>query len=207
MIRLVLVLVLLPVVAQAAPAGGEPRITVLHPITVSEYRGAAGRGVKLTFAKLGADPALALFSREDARQLVASMPTGHREHSLREELEALYGRSSLPMPSRLEDARWFQALKLSPTYMGEGVREAALEMFSSPAVLLSVGTSMMLYMMAWAIPEPVFSKAFATAVTLALLMTYTATELYNVGRACLTLYRDAEAARTREPISRLTKGR
>ncbi len=199
-IRLVLFLVLLPVVVQAAPDGEEPRITVLHPITVSEYRGAAGRGMKLTFAKLGANPALALFSREDARQLVASMQSGHREHSLREELEALYGPSSLPMPSRLEDARWFQALKLSPRYMGEGVREAALELFSSPAVLLSVGTSMMLYVMAWAIPEPVFSKAFATAVTLALLMTYTATELHNVGRACLTLYRDAEAARTREQL-------
>ncbi|HYO56297.1 hypothetical protein [Archangium sp.] len=38
-----------------------------------------------------------------------------------------------------------------------------------------------LYMMAWAAPEPVFSKAFAAAETLELLMTYTAAELYNVG--------------------------
>ncbi|WP_257463609.1 AHH domain-containing protein, partial [Archangium lipolyticum] len=88
----------------------------------------------------------------------------------------------------------------SPRYMGEGVREAAEEMFSSRAVLLSVGMSMMLYMVAWAAPEPVFSKAFATAVTIGLLMTYTAVELYNVGLACLRLYREAEAARTREQL-------
>jgi hypothetical protein len=85
------------------------------------------------------------------------------------------------LPPSLESARWFQALKLSPRYMGEGVREAAVEMFNSPAVASSVGMSMMLYMVAWAAPEPLFSKAFAAAVTLGLLMTYTATELYNVG--------------------------
>ncbi len=49
-------------------------------------------------------------------------------------------------------------------------------------------------------PEPVFSKSFAGAVTLWLLMTYTATELYTVGRACLELYREAEAARSEEQL-------
>ncbi|HYO54268.1 AHH domain-containing protein, partial [Archangium sp.] len=100
----------------------------------------------------------------------------------------------------LESARWFEALKLSPRYMGEGVREAAVEMFSSRAVVLSVGMAMLLYRMAWAAPEPVFSKAVAGAVTLGLLMTYTAAELYNVGQACLKLYREAEGARTREEL-------
>jgi hypothetical protein len=37
-------------------------------------------------------------------------------------------------------------------------------------------------------------------VTLGLLMTYSATELYAVGMACLTLYREAEAARTVEQL-------
>ncbi|WP_268811435.1 AHH domain-containing protein [Archangium violaceum] len=73
-------------------------------------------------------------------------------------------------------------------------------MFSSPAVLLSVGTSLALYMLAWAAPEPVFSKALAGAVTLGLLLTYSAVELYKVGLACLTLYREAEGARTREEL-------
>jgi hypothetical protein len=58
----------------------------------------------------------------------------------------------------------------------------------------------MLYMAAWAAPEPVFSKALASAVTLGLLMTYSAAELYTVGQACLNLYREAEAARTQEEL-------
>jgi hypothetical protein len=119
---------------------------------------------------------------------------------VREEYEKLFGPAGFTQPESLESARWMQALKLSPRYMGDGVREAAVELFSSRTVLLSVGMSMMLYMMAWAAPEPVFSKAFAATVTLGLLMTYTAAELYNVGMACLRLYREAEAARTQEQL-------
>jgi len=130
----------------------------------------------------------------------ATAPLSKLERRVREQYEAIYGPSSVPLPSTLENARWFQALKLSPRYMGEGVREAAVELFSSPTVVLSVAMSMMLYMAAWAAPEPVFSKAFAAAVTLGLLMTYTATELYMVGQACLGLYREAESARTVEQL-------
>ncbi|OJT16229.1 hypothetical protein BO221_50965 [Archangium sp. Cb G35] len=119
---------------------------------------------------------------------------------MREAYEALLGAPLVGLPGSLESARWFQALKLSPRYMGVGVREAALELFGSPAVLLSVGTSMVLYMVAWAAREPLFSKAFAAAVTMGLLLTYSAAELYNVGLACLTLYREAEGAKTREKL-------
>jgi hypothetical protein len=114
--------------------------------------------------------------------------------------EELYGPASIPLPASLESSRWFLALKLSPRYMDEGVREAAVELFSSPTVAYSLALSMMLYMMAWAAPEPVFSKALAAAVTVGLLMTYTAAELYTVGRACLDLYREAEAAKTLEQL-------
>ncbi|OJT21541.1 hypothetical protein BO221_27405 [Archangium sp. Cb G35] len=79
--------------------------------------------------------------------------------------------------------------------MGESVHDAAVELFSSPTFSLSVGFSLMLYGLAWAAPEPLFSKAFAAAVTVTLLMTYTIAEVINVGRACLQLYREAEAAR------------
>jgi hypothetical protein len=123
------------------------------------------------------------------------------EKRVREQYEALYGPSALPVPPSLESARWFQALALSPRYMDEGVREAAVELFNSPTVLLSVAMSMLLYMTAWAAPEPIFSKAFAAAVTIGLLMTYTTVELYNVGHACLNLYREAEAARTVEQLN------
>ena len=122
------------------------------------------------------------------------------ERRVREEYEALLGPALVELPGSLESARWFQALRLSPRYMGPGVREAALELFSSPAVLLAVGTSLVLYMVAWAAPEPLFSKAFAAAVTLGLLLTYSAAELYNVGQACLRLYREAEAASTKEEL-------
>ena len=39
----------------------------------------------------------------------------------------------------------------------------------------------MLYMTAWAVPEPLFSKALAAAVTLGLLMTYSAAERFDAG--------------------------
>ncbi|MFL5352775.1 AHH domain-containing protein [Archangium sp.] len=122
------------------------------------------------------------------------------ERRLRAGYEELLGPSALPLLSSLEDSRWFQALELSPRYMGDGVREAAMELLSSPAVAYSLALSMMLYMAAWVAPEPVFSKALAAAVTVGLLMTYTAAELYTVGMACLTLYREAEAARTPEQL-------
>ncbi|QRK11987.1 AHH domain-containing protein [Archangium violaceum] len=215
-----------PVSAQAAPPATESRLQVLEPVAVSKYRGDEGHGLKLSFKPLGPNPALSLFTLEDAREAVAALgdgspprtahPTvvvagsllGHppdsrrsdMERRTREAYEALYGPALVELPGSLESARWFQALALSPRYMGDGVREAAVEMFSSPAVLLSVGLSMMLYMMAWAAPDPVFSKAFAAAVSLGLLMTYTAAELYSVGLSCLNLYREAEAARTQEQL-------
>ncbi|WNG32194.1 hypothetical protein F0U61_00175 [Archangium violaceum] len=127
------------------------------------------------------------------------------ERRVRAGQEEIFGASSMPLPSSLEDSRWFQALKLSPRYMDEGVREAAMELLGSPTVAYSVAFSMLLYMTAWAVPEPVFSKALAAAVTLGLLMTYTAAELYTVGMACLTLYREAEAARTREQLEAVAR--
>ncbi|WP_430384210.1 AHH domain-containing protein [Archangium violaceum] len=215
-----------PVFAQAAPPATEARLHVLEAVVVSEYQGDEGHGLRLSFKPLGPNPALSLFSREDAREVVAALgdgwtprkahPTvvvagsllGHPPDSRRSDLEsrareayeALYGPALVELPGSLERARWFQALALSPRYMGDGVREAAVELFSSPAVLLSVGLSMMLYMMAWAAPDPVISKAFAAAVSLGLLMTYSAAELYAVGLACLHLYREAEAARTQAQL-------
>ena len=122
------------------------------------------------------------------------------ERRVRAAYGEIFGPPSMPLLSSLESSRWFLALKLSPRYMDEGVRAAAMELLSSPAVAYSMALSMMLYMAAWAAPEPVFSKALASAVTLGLLITYSAAELYTVGRACLNLYREAEAARTQEEL-------
>jgi hypothetical protein len=230
---LALGLLLLPLLARAAPPEVERRLSVLEPVTVSEHHSSThGHGFKLTFQPLQPAPLLARLSVEDARVFVAAMEAAFSaskprsgssslagvvtsgllfaplagaqpsdlERRVRAGYEELYGPSSLPLPSSLENSRWFLTLKLSPRYMDDGVREAAMELLSAPAVAYSMALSMMLYMAAWAAPEPVFSKAFASAVTLGLLMTYSATELYAVGMACLNLYREAEAARTVEQL-------
>ncbi|MFE8604893.1 hypothetical protein AB8V91_48790 [Archangium violaceum] len=157
------------------------------------------------FKEARVGPGLRLLPEAHTRTMAGLVPPSDTrpsapERQVREEYEALLGAPLVGLTGSLESARWFQALKLSPRYMGAGLREAALELFGSPAVLLSVGTSMVLYMVAWAAPEPLFSKAFAAAVTMGLLLTYSAAELYNVGLACLTLYREAEGARTREEL-------
>nr|WP_241759174.1 AHH domain-containing protein [Pyxidicoccus parkwaysis] len=84
--------------------------------------------------------------------------------------------------------------------MGPGIRDAAEEMFRSPAFLASVTLSVMLYLSAWALPEPVFSKGFAAALTVRLAFAVGLLELRNLGLACYQLYKDAEAARTAEEL-------
>lgn len=124
------------------------------------------------------------------------------EKRVRDGYLQLYGPplAGFPLPDSLESAKWFQALKLSPKHMSEGLREAAVELFSSPTFSLSVGFSLMLYGLAWMNPEPLISKGFAVAVTLVLLTTYTVAELYNVGQAFLRLYREAEMANSAEEL-------
>jgi hypothetical protein len=50
------------------------------------------------------------------------------------------------------------------------------------------------------LPEPVFSKAFAAALTVRLAMVVGLLELRNLGRACYRLYQEAEGARTVEEV-------
>lgn len=223
----------IPLVASSAPREGATHAPRQDRVAVSGYQGMDGPGLRLTFKTLEPAPTLAPWTRQEAREVVVALEglfaraehgsrpmvmrtgllrvsspsTGSStlERRVREQYEALFGAAQLRAPEVWEDARWMRALKLSPRYMGEGVQEAAVELFSSPAVLLSVGTSMMLYMMAWAAPEPLFSKGFAAAVTLGLLMTYTAAELHQVGRACLTLYQEAEVASTPEQLDAVAR--
>jgi hypothetical protein len=80
--------------------------------------------------------------------------------------------------------------------MGEGVREAARELFSSPLLVSSVALSVFVYFAAWLAPEPVFTKAFVATLTLRLSLAVGALELARVAWACLQLYQEADAART-----------
>ncbi|MFY0565215.1 hypothetical protein ACN28E_15390 [Archangium lansingense] len=84
--------------------------------------------------------------------------------------------------------------------MGEGIREAAIALFTSPAFVLSVCLSIVVYFAAWLAPEPLFSKAFAATLTLRLSMAVGLIELGHVAMACLSLYQEAEAASTPQEL-------
>jgi hypothetical protein len=182
----------------------------------------------LTFGPVASSPDLKVFRAEDVRAVLTAFheafPLGAPEdlrralasaqpdamgeaHAameweprLREEFLARYGPPLFPMPESLEASRLFLALKLSPRYMGAGVREAARELFSSPAFLASVCLSVLVYFAAWVAPEPIFTKAFVAALTVRLALLVGVLELNQLAQACLRLYREAEAARTVEAL-------
>jgi len=121
-------------------------------------------------------------------------PAAPWELRLREDFFSQFGPALLPLPESLETSRLAAALKLSTRYMGDGFREAALELFSAPAFLASVCLSIVVYFAAWLAPEPFFSKAFAAALTVRLSLLIGLVELSRVALACLRLYQEAEAA-------------
>lgn len=130
---------------------------------------------------------------------VSASPTGTPapwEARLRAEFLKHHGASRLPLPGSLQHSPLFMALRLSPRYMGPGIRDAAEQMFRSPIFLASVTLSVLVYFSAWALPEPLFSKAFAATLTARLALIVGLMELRHVALACLQLYRETQAART-----------
>jgi hypothetical protein len=122
------------------------------------------------------------------------------ERRLREDFLSQYGPALLPLPESLEESRLLLALQRSTRYMGEGFREAARELFESPAFRASVALSVVVYFAAWLAPEPFFSKAFAAALTVRLALLVGVVELGQVALACLRLYQESEAATTPEAL-------
>jgi hypothetical protein len=185
-------------------------------------RALPGGHLKLSFEPVAADLVLERLRLEEARRVLAAFQesfrvaekprsphrllltsTGTKERQpaewearLREEYLSRFGPSLLPLPQSLEQSHLFLALQLSPRYMGEGVREAARELFSSPVFLASVTLSVLVYFAAWLAPEPLFTKAFAVTLTVGLAMVVGVLELTHLARACIQLYQEAEAART-----------
>jgi hypothetical protein len=102
------------------------------------------------------------------------------EARLRAEFLARYGPGLLPLPDSLERSPLFMALRLSPRYMGPGIRDAARELFRSPIFLASVTLSILVYFSAWVLPEPLFSKAFAATLTARLALVVGLLELRNI---------------------------
>jgi hypothetical protein len=130
-----------------------------------------------------------------AAALVGSPAEGW-EGRLREKYLLAYGPPEVELPPSLASDRLAAALRLSPKYMKEGVREAAAELLGDPLFLAGVSTSVVAYFLAWAVPEPLFSKTVAVVVTVGLVVAFGAAELHHLGMACLRLYEAAEAART-----------
>ncbi len=177
--------------------------------------------LQLEFEQLPPAPALETVKEEHARELLAAFlqtlpqasqfqvvpvlaspacqPTAW-EQRLRAEFLARYGLGRLPLPPSVEHSPLFMALKLSVRYMAPGIRDAAREMFRSPIFLASVALSVLVYFSAWALPEPLFSKAFAATLTARLAFAVGLLELRNVALACLQLYQEAQGARTLEEL-------
>jgi hypothetical protein len=185
--RIALALCLVPPASCITPREGSvdevrPR---MQPKTVRVREG-PGDALRLVFEPVAADPAMEQLRVEEAREVLvafhAAFPreegrgfrlvravaqTGRSgaggpaewEQRLREEFVARYGAPGFPLPQALETSPVFLALKLSPRYMGAGVRDAARELFSSPVFLSSVALSVLVYFAAWVAPEPLFTKA------------------------------------------------
>ncbi|MGC2635540.1 MAG: DUF4157 domain-containing protein, partial [Acidobacteriaceae bacterium] len=88
------------------------------------------------------------------------------------------------------------ALHISPNFMKEGAREAAHALFNDPIFIGGTLLSIALYIAAWLAPEPLFSKAFAAGVTIALLSVFSISEIRNVAVAWMRLEDESEAARS-----------
>ncbi|WP_309896915.1 hypothetical protein [Archangium sp.] len=146
-----------------------------------------GGALKLSFEPMAPDLALERLRVEEARTVLAAFHESFRlaerprarnrlvlvsagageggpaqwELRLREEYVARFGPPLLAMPQSLEQSRLYLALKLSPRYMGAGVREAAQELFSSPVFLTSVALSVGVYFAAWLAPEPALKHLYS----------------------------------------------
>ncbi|HYO58311.1 hypothetical protein [Archangium sp.] len=99
-------------------------------------------------------------------QPVSTAPPRWQER-IRQDYEALYGSPQAPrapLSANLEDSRFFQALRLSPQYMQEGVRETATELFNSPVFIASMAVSVTLYLAALVAPEPFLSKGVVATI-------------------------------------------
>ena len=88
------------------------------------------------------------------------------------------------------------ALGMSPSFMKEGAREAADALFHDPIFIGGTILGITLWVAAWLAPEPLFSKAFAAAITIAMLSVFSVTEIRNVAVAWMRLQDEAEAATT-----------
>lgn len=80
------------------------------------------------------------------------------------------------------------------------MREAAHALFKDPAFLAGVATALVVYLIAWASPEPIFTKSFAMAATVLLASVFTIAEIAHAGAVAWNLYQDTQGNRSLEEI-------
>ncbi|OJH38874.1 hypothetical protein [Cystobacter ferrugineus] len=182
-------------------------------------------GVRLYLPRVEVEPSYQHFTREDARRIlqqfhenlaelkqrkrwVASTSTllalaqepDSVEKVLLMEYTERYGEPSPPLPDALSKSPLTMALRLSPKYMPEGIREGAEELFRDPAFLAGVAVSLVVYVTSWAAPEPLFTKTFAVGATVVLVSAFSLAELAHAGGAALKLYQATRDIHTLEEV-------
>ncbi len=88
------------------------------------------------------------------------------------------------------------AIKLSWKYFPAGFKDAAKELFSDPLFYVTTIASIAIYVALWLNPEPIFSKAAAAALTIALLAVFSMAEILNFARAWSGVSDESEHAKT-----------
>ncbi|OJT23776.1 hypothetical protein BO221_17535 [Archangium sp. Cb G35] len=132
-------------------------------------------------------------------QLAAYPPHGPHtawQQELWQDYARRYGTDHLPIPEQLEQHRFRLALQLAPKYMPDGSRDAAQELLTDPMFVTGVMASMTFYLAEWSAPEPLFTKSAAVAMTLALMLVFTAAEVRNAAEALWSLHVQTQQART-----------
>ncbi|ATB36382.1 putative lipoprotein [Cystobacter fuscus] len=122
------------------------------------------------------------------------------ERTLREQFTIRYGEALFPLPPCLENSPLLMALRLSPRYMPQGMKEGFETLVTDPAFLASMVTALVLYGIAWAAPEPLFTKAFAASVTVVLLTLFSFAELTHFGLMAFRLYEGTRDARSLKEV-------
>ncbi|WPB77743.1 AHH domain-containing protein [Archangium violaceum] len=210
-----------PVVAERSCGEPEHAREVEPPAAAVRIEALPQARVQLHFPPIGADVSLQRFTREDARRILqlfheematleestrrvaaaGMVPVFAREASaveglLLKQYTERYGEPAMPLPDFILESPLAMALRLSPRYMPEGIREGWDELVHDPAFLAGLVVSLGTYVVAWAAPEPIFTKAFAASVTVVLVSAFTLTELVHAGGVALKLYQATRHAGT-----------
>ena len=131
--------------------------------------------------------------------------SAERVQHIREEYARIYGAPQLPVPDSQFTNRFMTALLHSAKYMPDGVRAGAQELFRSETVLTAILASCLTYFALWMAPEPVFSKAIASVITIGLMVVYGVSEIINVARAIIQLYDGSRDAKTPDELDSVSR--